>query len=247
MLFSQPLIILEHLGVSFNKSESCFNEVNLAVRRGEILALIGPNGAGKSVLLKTIAGLVAPTSGRVLIEGVDLNLASREQRAAVIGKMGMLFQKSALFDSLTVAENLSFPLQETTSLSFEEIQKEVNYFLEEVGLKGFDDKYPDEISGGMQKRLAIARAVIRKPKIILYDDPTAGLDPITSRMIIDLILKLKKEHESTVITVTNEMNRAYQMTDQVGILIDKTLKIASEEDPRIRSFIRGEVSFGTPS
>jgi phospholipid/cholesterol/gamma-HCH transport system ATP-binding protein len=161
--------------------------------------------------------------------------------------MGVLFQKNALFDSLTCGENIAFPLRETTGLTDWEIDKKVEHFLDAVGLPHAKNLYPDEISGGMQKRLGIARALALEPEIIFYDDPTAGLDPITSRKIINLILDLKQQKKSTIVAVVNDMNRAYQLADRMGMIIDKTLLITGtpEEtrnhlDGRVHQFVRGE-------
>jgi len=226
------VIILEGVNVSFNKSELLRN-INLAVRRDETLVVLGSSGVGKSVFLKVLAGLIIPNSGRV---GIDPAM-----------RLGMVFQKNALFDSISVGENLAFPLREASSLNEREIQERVTEALRDVELGHARDLFPNEISGGMQKRLGIARALILRPEIILYDDPTAGLDPITSKIIIDLILRLKKEFGTTVVAVTNDMNRAYQMGDRLAILLDGELIVMGtpEEtkgfaDVRVQKFIRGE-------
>src|SRR5690606_16421776 len=147
----------------------------------------------KSVILKIIAGILAPTSGEVLVEGHDLYRVRFDEQVFIQRKMGMLFQKNALFDSLTCAQNIAFPLRETTALSADDIENRVSEFLDAVGLESARNLYPSEISGGMQKRLGIARALALQPEIVLYDDPTAGLDPITSRKIVELIKRLKSE------------------------------------------------------
>ena len=163
-------------------------------------------------------------------------------------RMGMLFQKNALFDSLTVLENICFPLRELTDLSEAEIVSKARVFLEAVGLEQAGDRYPDEISGGMQKRLGIARALALEPEIIFYDDPTAGLDPITSRKIIDLILDLKKKRGSTVVAITNEMARAYQMADTIAMVVEQTVietgsveETKRSSESRVKQFIRGDL------
>ncbi len=215
---------------------------------GECVVLVGPSGKGKTVLLKLFAGLLKPTLGQVQIEDKDLNqLAPHEQKQLLL-KMGMLFQKNALFDSLSVGENIAFPLREKTKLSEAEIQERVVYFLEQVGIGHARLLYPDEISGGMQKRLGIARALALKPQIVLYDDPTAGLDPITSRLIVDLILRLRAENKSTVIAVTNDMVRAYQMADRIAMVVDGEIVITgnkaqtlAHQDPRVVQFVRGQL------
>jgi len=208
-----------------------FRNISLDVEDKESVVLIGPSGSGKSILLKIIAGLLEADEGKV-------TLGKRN--------IGMLFQKNALFDSLTVEENLLFPLQERKKISGAPAKEKAAWFLKEVGLKGCENLFPDEISGGMQKRLGIARALVVEPEIILYDEPTAGLDPITSRTIADLIRKLRMEIGSTLLTVTNDMQRAYQIGDRIFLLAQGVLKsggtpkeIQASLDPGIRQFIYG--------
>lgn len=222
--------------------------VHVEVSPGECLVLIGPSGKGKTVVLKLFAGLLKPTRGQVLVDGSDLHTIPRFEQEQILLKMGMLFQKNALFDSLTVSENIAFPLREKSQLTEAEIQERVAYFLEAVGISQARELYPDEISGGMQKRLGIARALALKPKIVLYDDPTAGLDPITSRRIIELILKLKNENHSTIVAVTNDMARAYQMADRIAMVVDGELILTGtkeqtlkHQDPRVAQFVRGDL------
>lgn len=222
------------------------DEVSLTVAPGEKVVVIGPSGQGKSVMLKLIAGIIRPTSGQVLVDGLDLHELSESERHRIMRKMGMLFQKNALFDSLTVGENIAFPLRETGRLAESDIQSKVVKFLEAVGIGHARELFPDEISGGMQKRLGIARALALDPQVILYDDPTAGLDPITSRKIIDLILDLQKDLKSTVVAITNDMSRAYQMADRIVMVVDKGVIVTGNvsdtkkhQDPRVHQFIRG--------
>jgi phospholipid/cholesterol/gamma-HCH transport system ATP-binding protein len=229
-------------------AQPLLKSVDLNIAPGEGLVLIGPSGQGKTVVLKLLAGLLRPTAGRVLVDETDLNAAPRKRRMELRLNMGMLFQKNALFDSLTIADNIAFPLREKSKLTEKEIQERVDFFLDNVGILHARALFPDEISGGMQKRLGIARALALGPKIVLYDDPTAGLDPITSRRIVELILKLKQEHGSTIIAVTNDMARAYQLADRIAMVVDgEVLVIGNKEqtkahsDPRVRQFIRGEL------
>jgi phospholipid/cholesterol/gamma-HCH transport system ATP-binding protein len=225
-----PMIRLQNVGKKF-EGRWIFRNVSLEIRDKESVSLIGPSGAGKSVLLKVISGLIAPDEGTIELGSENV---------------GMLFQKNALFDSFTVIENLLFPLKERLGIEGEEAVKIASHFLNEVGLKGNEDLFPDEISGGMQKRLGIARALVVRPQIILYDEPTAGLDPITSRKIADLIRFLRKEVGSTLLTVTNDMQRAYQIGDRVALLAKGELieggtseEIQKTEHPLIRQFIYG--------
>lgn len=180
-----------------------FRDVNLRVKAQESVVLVGPSGGGKSVLLKTIAGLIPPDEGTLRLNSENV---------------GMLFQKNALFDSFTVEENLLFPLQERLGITGSKAKSRAREFLKAVGLSGNEHLYPDEISGGMQKRLGIARALVVEPELILYDEPTAGLDPITSKTIAELIAHLRKQGGSTLLTVTNDMQRAYQLGDRICLL-----------------------------
>ncbi len=197
----------------------------------ESVVLVGPSGGGKSVLLKTVAGLLPCDEGKI-------ELGTKN--------VGMLFQKNALFDSFTCEENLLFPLKERKGVIGAEAKRLAAQFLESVGLKGTQNLFPDEISGGMQKRLGIARALIVEPELILYDEPTAGLDPITSRTIADLIRELRAKTGSTLLTVTNDMQRAYQLGDRVCLLAQGKLvdggtpaQVQATQDPAIRQFIYG--------
>lgn len=229
-------------------SETLLRDVDLSVKDQESLVLIGPSGYGKSVILKLFAGILAPTSGAVLVNGQDLAIISDSDRTQLLLKMGMLFQKNALFDSLSVGDNIAFPLRETTSLGANEIASRVDQFLEAVGLTPAKDLFPNEISGGMQKRLGIARALALNPSTVLYDDPTAGLDPITSRKIIDLIISLKKQNKSTIVAVTNDMARAFQLADRIAMIVGNSVIVTGNKeqtlrhpDPRVQQFVRGRL------
>jgi phospholipid/cholesterol/gamma-HCH transport system ATP-binding protein len=241
------MILLRDVCIQFDQENPLLKDVGLEVKKGETFVIVGPSGKGKSVLLKTIAGLLNPTSGEVFIQDQNIHKTSKKNREIIFKKMGMVFQKNALFDSFTVFDNLAFPLRETTELKESEIKERVDWFLNAVGLSHAAQKYPDEISGGMQKRVGVARALILKPEIIFYDDPTAGLDPITSKIIIELIMKLNKEFNTTVMAITNDMNRAYQMATRMGVLLNNTLMITGtveqtqhHQNPAVLGFIRGE-------
>ncbi len=230
------VIQLEGAGIRFDPAEPwVFRDLNLHVARSESVAIIGPSGGGKSVLLRLIAGLMPTTEGSVRVASKDL---------------GMLFQRNALFDSFTVEENLLFPLRERKGIVGAEAQARATEFLEAVGLRGNERLHPDELSGGMQKRLGIARALIVEPEVILYDEPTAGLDPITSRAIADLIRKLRAPRAGragmTIVCVTNDIQRAYQIGDRVCLLAQGSLRdggtpeqVQATRDPALRQFIFG--------
>lgn len=248
---ASPVIELRNVGLQFG-TDKVLSAVNLQVLPGEIFVVLGPSGQGKSVLLKIMAGLIEPTEGELFIEGENFFQLPTARRDELRRKMGMLFQKNALFDSLTSAENIAFPLIETAPPDQppapSELNEKVTHYLMAVGLPHARDLYPDEISGGMQKRLGIARALALKPQIIFYDDPTAGLDPITSRKIVDLILSLSREQKSTAVAVTNDMNRAYQMANRIGMVVDGEFIVMGtpeqtkkHADPRVRHFITGGV------
>ena len=241
------MIELAGVQVSF-EDLNVLRSVDVSLKEGDSLVLIGPSGSGKSVLLKTMAGLIAPASGSVKVAGHDLSTLRGGERTALLRRMGMLFQKNALFDSLTVAENVAFPMRETTEKSDKEIREIVEHYLDAVDIIHAKDLFPDEISGGMQKRLGIARSLALSPEIIFYDDPTAGLDPITSRRIIQLILKLKHELNSTIVTITNEMSRAYQLAGSIAMVVDTELihtgskeQTESYNDERVQQFIQGKL------
>ena len=242
---SHPLIDLQNISVCFGQ-ETVLKNISTQVLQGENFVLVGPSGQGKSTLLKVMAGLIPPTAGILRIEAENFHNLDAGRRHQIIRRMGMLFQKNALFDSLTCFENVAFPLVETTSLSTTEIKDRSEFFLNAVGLSHARDLFPDEISGGMQKRLGIARALALQPQIVFYDDPTAGLDPITSRKIIELIQKLQVEFKSTTISITNDMNRAYQMAQRIGVIIHGEFILTgnpqqtqAHPDPRVQQFIRG--------
>ncbi|MGK5082267.1 ATP-binding cassette domain-containing protein [Bdellovibrionota bacterium FG-1] len=224
------MISIHGLGKQFDGTW-VFRGLHLTVAPKESVVLIGPSGAGKSILLKVIAGLLPQDEGSV-------NIGTHN--------VGMLFQKNALFDSLTCEENLLFPLKERKGIIGAAAKERAAQFLTAVGLKGTENLFPDEISGGMQKRLGIARALIVEPQVILYDEPTAGLDPITSRTIADLICELRAQGGSTLLTVTNDMQRAYQLGDRVCLLAQGALieggtpaQVQATQDPAIRQFIYG--------
>ncbi len=238
-------ISAENLKIQFG-NELVLDHVNLQIEKGERLVIVGPSGHGKSVLIKALAGLLEPTAGNVRVKDQDLYNTDMGARQDLMKRMGMLFQKNALFDSMTVLENVTFPLKQVTDFSEEEITKRAKGFIEAVGLDHAFDLFPDELSGGMQKRLGIARAMALKPEILFYDDPTAGLDPITSRKIVELIIDLNIENSGTVVMITNDMNRAFQIADRMVMIVDQELIVTGDEmqtkdhsDPRVRQFVMG--------
>ncbi len=220
--------------------------VDLEIQSGEILVVIGRSGCGKSVLLKNIVGLMSPNEGRVIIDSNDISNMRWKALTELRLRIGVLFQGAALFDSLTVGENVGFTLLEQKKMSLEEIGRVVHEKLELVGLEGVADKMPADLSGGMKKRVGLARAIATDPDIVLYDEPTTGLDPIMADAINDLILEMKRKLSVTSIVVTHDMTSAYKIADRIAMLYDGKIittgtpeEIKNSEDPVVRQFIAG--------
>ena len=215
---SSAVIAVEELHKSFG-SQKVLNGVSLAVKRGETLAVLGRSGTGKSVLLRLVIGLEKPDSGSVLIHGQDIAGLAIDRMGEIRKKMGFLFQHAALYDSLTVEQNVAFPLQHhKKEMSTSERGDRVKELLAEVGMEDALDKMPSDISGGMQKRVGLARALALEPDILLLDEPTAGLDPISSAEIDDLILMLQQEHHVTSIVVTHDLHSAKTIAGRLALL-----------------------------
>jgi phospholipid/cholesterol/gamma-HCH transport system ATP-binding protein len=220
--------------------------VNLRIEKGESVVIIGRSGGGKSVLLKQLIGLLKPDSGRVEIEGEDIVPMNERQLLRVRQKFGMLFQGAALFDSMTVAENVAFPFRQRRDLTPQEITRKVTEALAMVDLQGTESKNPSELSGGMKKRVGLARAVVYQPEIILYDEPTTGLDPIVSDSIDQLIMRVRDRLEVTTVVVTHDMRSARRVGHRILMLHEKRIyasgtpeEIFASQDPVIRRFIEG--------
>ena len=215
---SAPAVAVEDLSKSFG-SQNVLNGISLAVGRGETLAVLGRSGTGKSVLLRLIIGLEKPDSGSVRIHGQDIADLALDQMGEIRKKMGFLFQHAALYDSLTVEQNVAFPLlHHKKEMSKSERGDRVKELLAEVGMESALAKMPSDISGGMQKRVGLARALALEPDILLLDEPTAGLDPISSGEIDDLILKLQQEHHTASIVVTHDLHSAKTVADRLALL-----------------------------
>lgn len=220
--------------------------VNLTVEKGESMTVIGGSGSGKSVILKHIIGLLFPDRGRVIIDGQPLSKLDEYGLNELRKKFGMLFQMAALFDSLTVWENVGFSLKQHTKLSDREVRKIATEKLALVGLKDVEDKMPSELSGGMKKRVGLARAIAMNAEIILYDEPTTGLDPITADAINDLIVDLRRKLGVTSVSITHDMHSAYKISDRIAMLYKGEIleigtpdQIRSTENPIVRQFISG--------
>ena len=220
-----PAVAVEKLRQSFG-SQHVLNGITLTVSRGETLAVLGRSGTGKSVLLRIIIGLQKPDSGSVRIHGQDIAGFTLDQMGEIRKKMGFLFQHAALYDSLTVEQNVAFPLQHHRKMAKSEQGDRVRALLAEVGMEGHLDKMPADISGGMQKRVGLARALALEPDILLLDEPTAGLDPISSGEIDDLVLKLQDEHHMASIVVTHDLHSAKTIADRLALLDKGNVVIA---------------------
>lgn len=228
------------------KNHSVLNRLDLQVRRGETLVIIGRSGCGKSVFLKHAIGLIRPDKGRMLVDGVDLSALSGKKMDALRLRFGMLFQGSALFDSMTVGENVGFGLAEHAKLGERERAARVDESLELVGLRGIRQMRPSELSGGMKKRVALARAICMRPEILLYDEPTTGLDPVTSSAINELIVSLRDKLRVTSIVVTHDMATVFRVATRVAMMHQGRItqtggpdQIRNSSDPVVRQFITG--------
>ena len=227
-------------------SKQVLRGVSLDIAAGESLAIIGRSGTGKSVLLKHVVGLMHPDAGTVLVDGVDVPSLHTKELLELRKRMGMLFQGGALFDSLTVGENVGLPLREHTRIDDNQVEMVVKEKLHLVGLEGTQDLRPSSLSGGMKKRAALARALALNPKIMLYDEPTTGLDPITSDLINRLIRRLQERLGITSIAVTHDMKSAYHIADRIAMLHEGRIhamgtpaEIQSSTDPAVKQFIEG--------
>jgi phospholipid/cholesterol/gamma-HCH transport system ATP-binding protein len=238
-----PIISARDLRVRYADRE-VLHGLTFDVRRGETLVVIGGSGSGKSTMLRTLVGLERPSSGQVRIKGVDLSTASVREMDAIRKRIGLAFQGGALIGSLSVGGNIALPLLEHTTLERSTIEVMVRIKLEQVGLSGFEQYSPSQLSGGMRKRAAFARAMALDPEILFFDEPSAGLDPITAAGIDDLILSLKKAYGLTMVVVTHELASAFLIADRI-VLIDRgniaamgpVEDVKNSRDPKVRQFL----------
>jgi len=239
------MIEVRDLKKSFG-AHSILDGVTFRIEKGESVVIIGRSGGGKSVLLKHLIGLLSPDAGQVLIEGENIVPMNERELLHVRRKFGMLFQSAALFDSMTVAENVGFAFRRDRSLPKTEIRQKVAEMLEMVDLPGTEDKQPSELSGGMRKRVGLARAIIYHPQIILYDEPTTGLDPIASDSIDKLILRVRDRLDVTTVVVTHDMRSARRLGQRIMLLHKQRIyatgtpdQIFNSQDPVVRQFVEG--------
>lgn len=252
MTGAAPLIRAEGLRRRFG-GQDVLRGVDLDVMPGEVLAVVGRSGAGKSVLLKNLIGLLRPDGGSVTVAGEDVHQARGRRLSRLRERFGMLFQGGALFDSLNVADNVAFPLREKTRQSTSEIAEAVTEVLRSVGLQGMDDKFPAELSGGMRKRAALARALAHRPEIMLFDEPTTGLDPIMVRAIHRLIADTQQRFRYTAVIVSHEVPGIFEIASRVAMLHDGALlevappeAFRASDNPVVQQFIAGRLEGPLP-
>jgi phospholipid/cholesterol/gamma-HCH transport system ATP-binding protein len=230
----EPVLVIRDIHKSF-EAQHVLNSINLTVVRGETLAVLGRSGTGKSVLLKLIIGLENPDAGSISIQGQEIVGLGINEMNQLRVKMGFLFQHAALYDSLTVEQNVAFPLERHTKMTESERGDRVKELLRSVGMENDLNKMPSDISGGMQKRVGLARALALQPELLLLDEPTAGLDPITSGEIDDLVLKLQKEHSLTSVVVTHDLQSAKTIADRIALLEEGKVAIEGSFDELAKS------------
>lgn len=242
---TEPAIRLTDIHKSFGRLV-VLDGVNLELRRGQTTVIIGPSGTGKSVLLKHISGLIRPDRGEVYFEDQRIDHLNKAQLVAVRRRMGILFQMGALFDSMTVKQNVTFPLREHTEMTHREQTERCDAVLRQVGLTGTEDSMPSQLSGGQQKRVALARAVVLQPQVVLYDEPTTGLDPIRADLINELIISQARRTGITSVVVTHDMASATKIADRIVMLYDghiiadaDALTFSKLDDDRVQRFIHG--------
>ena len=244
----EEILRVENLCKKF-ENMTVIDNVTLSFYRGEIFTLMGQSGVGKSVFIRLILGLLKPDGGEIYFDGKNITNSSDREWIEIRKKMGMLFQNGALFDSLTVFENVSFLLDEHLKITIDEKKQRVKQLLLEVGLKDIESLYPAELSGGMQKRVALARTIALDPQVIFYDEPITGLDPITASVITELVNNLNKKKGITSIIVSHDVKTSLSISDRIGLLyngklvaVEETKDVAKCKNPYVNQFIKGKLT-----
>jgi phospholipid/cholesterol/gamma-HCH transport system ATP-binding protein len=242
-----PVIELHGVHIAFESPE-VLRGVDLSVMKGEILTIMGGSGSGKSVLLRLIAGLIKPDQGEIRIDGTDIVPLNEDEMLSFRQRMGVVFQQAALFDSMSVADNIAYPLREHAMLDEPAIQQRVTELLDIVGLPGIQEKFPAELSGGMRKRVGIARALAMKPSIVLYDEPTSGLDPGNAKMISLLIMQVAETFGTTSIVVSHDLYWSLKISTRVALIYDGKIvavgtpaAIQASPIPEVQAFLAGDL------
>jgi len=243
---AQPVISLQGIHKAFGE-KVVLDGLSLDVNKGESVVIVGGSGTGKSVTLKHIIGLLKPDAGHVFIDGTDLCCLSVVELNRIRRRFGMSFQEGALFDSMSVFENVAFPLRRHTKMTGDEIRERVRECLEQVHLPGVENKKPSELSGGMRRRVGFARAISLAPEILLFDEPTTGLDPVMSDVVADLIVEMDRTLDTTTVTITHDMKVAFKIADTVAMLHKGRLvevgtpeEFRSSSNPYVEQFVAGD-------
>jgi phospholipid/cholesterol/gamma-HCH transport system ATP-binding protein len=240
-----PIISLQHLYKAFDGKE-VLKDMSLDIERGESVVIVGGSGTGKSVTLKHIIGLLKPDRGHVLVDGEDITEMAPVELNRIRTHFGMAFQEGALFDSMSVFENIAFPLRRHTKMTEQAIAARVEECLEQVHLHGVEEKRPSELSGGMRRRVGFARAISLKPQVLLFDEPTTGLDPVIADVVADLIVEMDRTLSTTTVTITHDMKVAFKIADRVAMLFGGQIveqgtpaEFQKSESPIVQQFIEG--------
>ena len=242
---SKPMISLQHVDKTLG-GKAVLKNLSIDIAAGESVVIVGGSGVGKSVTLKHIIGLIQPDRGQVLVDGKDIGTMKERELNVFRQRFGMAFQEGALFDSMSVFENIAFPLRRHTRMTEEEIRTRVEECLDQVHLTGVDGKRPSELSGGMRRRVGFARAISLKPAILLFDEPTTGLDPVISDVVAELIVEMDRSLNTTTVTITHDMKVAFKIADRVAMLFNGAIiergtpdEFQRSPNPMVQQFIEG--------